>query len=133
VAYQWFAAAWPTMPETGGVGERMNGIPKYVASTTLAEVGWHNARLITGSVADAVAALKREPGQDILVGGSADLVNSLMPHELIDDDRLMLHSVVVDHGKRLFAEGNETKTLELVETTPLGPSVVVLTYRPAGR
>lgn len=111
----------------------MNGLPKYVVSTTLTELGWNNSRLIEGDVAAAVAALKEEPGQDILVGGSADLVNFLMRHDLVDEYRPMLQPVVVGHGERLFAEGNETKALELIETTPLGSSGVVLTYKPAGR
>jgi uncharacterized protein (DUF1330 family) len=110
-----------------------DALPKCVVSTTLDEVAWNNSRPIKGNVAEEAAKLKREPGQDILVGGSADLVNGLMRHDLVDDYRLMVHPVVVGHGKRLCAKGGETKAPKPVETTPLGPDVVVPTYSPAGR
>jgi dihydrofolate reductase len=133
VTYEGFAAAWPSVADEAGFADRMNSLPKYVVSTTLDDVAWNNSRLIKGDVADEVAALKRQPGRDILVGGSADLVQTLMQHDLVDEYRLMVHPVVVGRGKRLFREGSTMKTLKRVATTPLGPDVVVLTYRPAGR
>src|SRR5436305_2996163 len=72
VTYQGFAAAWPSMKDEAGFGDRMNGLPKYVVSTTLEEAAWNNSTLIKENVAEAVAALKQQPGQDILVAGSAD-------------------------------------------------------------
>jgi len=130
VTYQGFAAAWPTMEGTGEFGERINGMPKYVASTTLTETEW-NATLIAGDVAEAVAALKQQPGQDILVWGSADLARTLMQHDLIDEYRLMVYPVIVGKGKRLFKEGIGATTLTLVGTQTTDTSVVILTYRPA--
>lgn len=129
VTYQGFAAAWPTMTGTGDFGERMNNLPKFVASRTLTQMEW-NATLIEGDVAEAVAELKRQPGQDILVAGSADLVQTLMRHDLVDEYRFMVHPIVRGSGKRLFRDGSEPKTLKLVETKPFGSGVVVLTYHP---
>jgi dihydrofolate reductase len=110
----------------------MNGYPKYVVSTTLQEpLDWNNSTLIKGDVAEEVSMLKEQPGKDILVFGSADLVNALMEHDLIDEFRLMIFPVVVGSGKRLFGDGTGTTDLELVDTKTFGAGVVVLTYRPA--
>jgi dihydrofolate reductase len=130
VTYQGFAAAWPTMEGTGEFGERMNALPKYVASRTLDSVEW-NANLIRGDVAEAVAELKRQPGQDILIYGSADLVRTLMARNLIDEYRLMLHPVIVGTGKHLFSEGIDTTSLKLIDTKTTATGVLILTYRPA--
>jgi dihydrofolate reductase len=130
VTYEGFAKAWPTMTGTGDFGERMNSLPKFVVSTTLDEVAWNNSRLIKENVAEEVAALKQQPGQDILVAGSGVLVHTLMQHDLIDEYRIMLHPIVLGSGKRLFRDGNDTKTLRLVETKPLSSGIVVLSYQP---
>ena len=132
VTYEGFAKAWPTMEGTGAYGERMNGLPKYVASTTLDEVGW-NGRLIKGPVEDAVAELKRQPGQDVLVFGSGKLLHTLMQHDLIDEYRLMVYPVALGSGKRLFPDESEKKVLRLIETKTFSSGVVVLTYQPAGK
>ena len=133
VTYEGFAAAWPRMEEqTGEYGAWMNGYPKHVVSTTLQEpLEWNNSTLINGDVAGEVAALKEQPGKDLLVFGSADLVNTLARHDLIDEYRLMVFPVVVGTGKRLFGEELDTKELRLVEATPFDSGAVVLTYRPA--
>jgi dihydrofolate reductase len=133
--YEGFAAAWPQMEEqTGEYGAWMNGYPKYVVSTTLEEpLEWNNSTLIKGNVAEDVSRLKEQPGKDILIFGSADLVNTLMQHDLIDEFRLMVFPVVVGSGKRLFGDGIDTKGLRLVDSTTFGAGVVVLTYRPAER
>jgi dihydrofolate reductase len=133
--YEGFAAAWPQMEEqTGEYGAWMNGYPKYVVSTTLQEpLEWNNSTLIKGNVAEDVSRLKEQPGKDILIFGSADLVNTLMQHDLIDEFRLMVFPVVVGSGKRLFGDGIDTKGLRLVDSTTFGAGVVVLTYRPAER
>jgi dihydrofolate reductase len=134
LTYEGFAAAWPQMEEqTGEYGAWMNGYPKYVASTTLEEpLEWNNSNLIQGNVAEEVSRLKQQPGKDILIFGSGDLVNMLMQHDLIDEYRIMVFPVVVGSGKRLFGDGSDTKVLELVETKTFGSGVVVLTYQPAG-
>ena len=136
VTYEGFAAAWPQMEEqTGEYGAWMNGYPKYVASTTLKEpLQWNNSTLIKGDVAEEVRRLKEQPGKDILIFGSADLVNTLMEHDLIDEYRLMVFPIVVGKGKRLFGDTEETKAMKLVNTKQVGPDgVLILTYRPARR
>jgi dihydrofolate reductase len=129
VTYEGFAKAWPTMEGTGDYGERMNSLPKYVASTTLDKPEW-NASVMRGSVPKTVAELKQQPGQDILIFGSGQLVHTLMQSHLIDEYRLMVHPIILGSGKRLFSEGSEQQTLRLVETKPFSSGVVVLTYRP---
>jgi len=131
--YEGFAAAWPQMEEqTGEYGAWMNGYPKYVVSTTLEEsLEWNNSTLIEGNVAEEVSRLKEQDGKDILVFGSAALVNTLVEHDLVDEYRLMVFPVVVGSGKRLFADGIDKKVLMLVETKTFGSGAIVLTYRPA--
>jgi dihydrofolate reductase len=142
VTYEGFAVAWPNMmehyegprrAELGEYADMMNGYPKHVVSTTLKEpLEWNNSTLIKGNVAEEVSRLKQQPGRDILVFGSADLVSALMRHGLVDEYRLMTFPIVVGSGKRLFGDGLETTALELVDTKAFGSGVVVLTYRPAG-
>lgn len=132
VTYQIFAAFWPTAPKDGGFADRMNGLPKYVASTSLKQAAWHNSTLIKGDAAGEIAKLKREPGGDIFIYGSADLVNSLISHDLIDEYRIMVFPVVLGSGKRLFRDGSDTTHLRLVDTRTFSSGVVVLTYQPAG-
>src|SRR5438270_4510728 len=102
VTYEGFAAAWPGMEEsTGDFGKKMNSMPKFVASKTLDNGEW-NATIIKGDLIVEVAALKEQPGQDLLIYGSGDLVDELTRNGLIDEYRLMVHPVVVGSGKRLF-------------------------------
>jgi len=111
----------------------MNGYPKFVVSTTLEEpLEWNNSNLTKENVAEEVSRLKQQPGKDILIFGSGDLVNTLMQHDLIDEYRLMVFPVVVGSGKRLFGDGIDTKVLRLVETKTFSSGVVVLSYQPAG-
>ncbi len=132
--YEGFAAAWPQMEEqTGEYGAWMNGYPKHVVSTTLEEpLEWNNSTLVKGDVAEEVSRLKDQPGKDILVFGSGDLVNTLMQHDLVDEYRLMVFPIVLGSGKRLFGASEDTKTLKLIGTRTLGSGVVVLSYGPAG-
>ncbi len=131
VTYDGFAKAWPTMPNTGDFGERMNSIAKYVVSTTLETAEWNNSHLIKEHVADEIAALKQQPGMDILLAGSGQLLRTLMAHDLVDEYRLMLHPIVLGSGKRLFQEGVDTTVLRHTRTQPLGSGVIVLYYAPA--
>ena len=133
VTYEGFAAAWPHMTEQEGeYADMMNGYPKYVVSETLEEpLDWNNSTLIKGNLAEEVSRLKQQPGKDILIFGSGDLVNTLMEHDLIDEYRLMVFPVVVGSGKRLFGDGIETTVLSLVEATTFGSGVAVLSYSPA--
>ena len=133
VTYEGFAGAWPSVTDEVGFADRMNGLPKYVVSTTLTEpLEWNNSTIIKGDVAQEVSKLKQQPGGDILIGGSAQLVNTLMEHDLVDEFRHMVVTVVVRSGKRLFGKWGDTKALSRVETKTCGWGVVVLTYRPAG-
>ncbi|GGG44759.1 dihydrofolate reductase family protein [Hymenobacter glacieicola] len=128
VTYQGFAAAWPSMQDEDGFADRMNRLPKFVASTTLETTEW-NATLLRGDVVQAVANLKQQPNQNLLVYGSAELVRTLLPHHLIDEFRLMVHPVVLGQGKKLFTEESQA-TLTLVDSTTTRSGVLLLTYRP---
>jgi dihydrofolate reductase len=129
--YEGFAAAWPKMTNTGEFGEKMNSMPKYVVSSTLAEVEWTGSRLIKGEVAEEVRRLKKEPGGDLLLSGSAQLLNAMMQENLIDLYRFMLHPVVLGQGKRLFADGVDRRVLDLTETKRFSSGIVILEYVPA--
>ena len=133
VTYEGFAKAWPTMEGTGDFGERMNGMPKYVVSTTLQNPEWTNSHVISANVVEEIAKLKEEPGQDLLLAGSGKLLHTLMEHDLVDEYRLMLHPIVVGGGKQLFENEDQTKTLKLVEAKPFMSGIVILTYHPAER
>lgn len=127
VTYQGFAASWPQMEEsTGEFGRKMNTMPKFVASNTLREATW-NASIIQGDLAEQVAGLKRQPGGDLLIYGSGELVDALTRLGLIDEYRFMIYPVLVGRGKRIFTRGAET-TLRLTDTTTTSTGVVVLTY-----
>ena len=128
VTYQGFAKAWPTRTDTGAYGERMNSLPKYVVSTSLAEVTW-NASLIKDHIAEEVSKLKQESGQDVLVFGSGELVHTLMQHDLIDEYRLYLRPVVLGKGTPFFA--GPRPPLRLVSSDRVGEDAVRLTYVPA--
>jgi dihydrofolate reductase len=128
--YEDFAASWPS--RRNEFADRMNGLPKYVVSTTLEEAEWNNSTIIKENVAEEVSRLKEQPGQDILMYGSADLMHTLMEHDLIDEYRIWVHPVVLGSGKRLFRDESETKILRLVDTTTFSSGVVLLSYQPAG-
>jgi dihydrofolate reductase len=130
VTYEGFAKAWPTMEGTGDFGERMNSLPKYVVSTTLDTAEWNNSRLIKANIVEEIARLKQQPGQDILLSGSGQLLRTLMEHDLVDEYRLMVHPIVLGRGKRLFQDGIDTKALRLVNTSPFSSGIVVLYYEP---
>jgi dihydrofolate reductase len=128
--YEGFAAAWPTVTDEVGFAEKMNTMPKYVVSTTLADPEWNNSTVIKGDVAAEVARLKEEAGGDILVAGSGQLVETLMQHDLVDEFRLMVFPVVLGSGKRLFPDGADTTAFRLVEARPAG-SVAIITLQRA--
>jgi len=133
VTYDGFAAAWPTMEEsTGEFGQKMNAMPKVVVSSTLTDAAWNNTTIISGNLATEVAKLKQRYDGDILVAGSATLVHSLAEYNLVDEYRLMVHPVVLGHGKRLFPDGFPVAELQLAEFRQVGPDVLLLVYRPAG-
>jgi dihydrofolate reductase len=133
VTYQGFAQAWPAMGHDD-FGARMNSIAKYVVSATLtaSDTTWGDTTVISGDVAAQIAALKAQPGGDLLVEGSCQLVHTLVEHGLVDDYRLMVFPVVQGGGKRMFPdEMSDAARLELTESSTTGDGVVLLTYRPA--
>jgi len=133
VTYEIFAAFWPTAPKDEGFADRMNTIPKYVVSESLRTADWQNSTIIGGNPAGKIAELKQQAGGDILLLGSADLLNSLINRDLIDEYRLMVFPVVLGSGKRLFRHATDIAHLQLVDTRTFESGVIVLTYRPAGR
>ena len=130
VTYEGFAAAWPSQADEAGYADRINSMPKYVVSSTLQSAEWNNTSIISSDVAAEVARLKEEAGQDILIFGSAELVDSLADQGLIDEYRLMTFPVVVGSGKRVFKEGRSKLTLDLSKTTTLPNGVTVASYHP---
>ena len=128
VTYQGFAEAWPS--RSGEFADKFNNMPKYVVSTTLDEPEWNNSTVIKGDVAEAVAKLKEQPGGDILVNGSAQLVEALVEHDLVDEYRLMVFPVVLGGGKRLFDETSKAVALKLVESKPAGECLIHI-FEPA--
>jgi dihydrofolate reductase len=128
VTYEAFAAVWPWMPDAPGA-DIMKRLPKYVASRTLQSADW-NAQIIRGDVAAEVAKLKQEPGQNLLIYGSAQLVEYLRRHQLIDQYRLMVFPTVLGSGKRLFTSESITD-LKLVSSHITSTGVLILTYERA--
>jgi dihydrofolate reductase len=131
--YDIWAGAWGVWDEDadGMVGEftrRYNRVPKYVASRTLAELGWKNSHLLGSDVPGAVAKLRDEPGGEIRVWGSAVLIKTLAEHHLIDEYRLVVYPIVLGTGKKLFSDGFTPSTLTLVENRALASGVVINTY-----
>ncbi len=131
--YEDFASFWPR--QTGNpFTEVLDNTLKYVASTSLAEpLPWRNSELLPGDAADAVARLKQEPGKDLTVLGSGQLIQSLRRRDLIDEYVLLIHPLVLGSGRRLFPEGGPPSTLRLVNAVPTTTGVIIATYQPAGR
>jgi len=119
---------WPHMPDDNPYTQVINNVRKYVASTTLDEpLAWNNSTLLGGDAMKAVAALKAELPKDLVVLGSADLVASLMRHDLVDAYTLLVHPLVLGQGRRLFRDG-VAATFRLVDTTTTPAGVVIATY-----
>ena len=133
--YELFAAYWSQVTDPGDPrATRLNALPKYVVSTTLARVPWNNSRLLQGDMAGEVAKLKRQPGGELQVHGSAELVRTLMKHDLVDEYRLLIHPVVLGSGKRLFEGGTTPAALQLIDTkTTSRGSSPISTSRQASR
>ena len=135
VTYQEFASYWPRQTDETPGADFMNGVTKYVVSTTLPNVdGWQNSILIDGTnfVAE-IQRLKEQPGKNINVTGSAKLVQSLLRENLLDELRLLVHPIVVGSGKRLLAGDTGQVPLRLVDAQTFDSGVLSLTYQPADR
>jgi len=130
VTYEGFAAAWPE--RDGEFADKFNSMPKYVVSSTLEQPEWTNSTVVNGDdLVDAVSKLKQEVDGDVVVHGSAQLVQALLEHDLVDELRLMVFPVVLGTGKRLFGDPGDKKTLRLVDSNVVGDGVVILTYSAA--
>jgi dihydrofolate reductase len=129
VTYEGFAKAWPAMDDNP-FGQKMNAMPKFVVSTTLERPEWNNTSVLKGGddLVQEADALKRQFAGDILVAGSATLVQSLIAHDLVDELHLMVFPIALGSGKRLFADGVEPTTLTLVEVKQSG-TVALLTLQ----
>ena len=127
--YEGFAAAWPSMQ--GEFADKFNNMPKYVVSSTLEDPEWNNSTVLKGDLVEEVSKLKQEHDGDIDVHGSAQLVQSLLENDLVDELRLMVFPVVLGSGKRLFGETSDKKPLRLADSKMVGDGVAILTYQPA--
>jgi dihydrofolate reductase len=128
--YEGFAAAWPG--REGEFADKFNNMPKYVVSSTLEKAEWNNSTLLDGDVVEEVSKLRQQPGGDIVVHGSAQLAQTLLEHDLVDELRLMVFPVVLGSGKRLFGATSGKKPLRLADSRTVGDGVEILIYRPAG-
>jgi dihydrofolate reductase len=127
--YEGFADAWPA--RAGEFADKFNEMPKYVVSSTLKDPEWTNTTVLEGDVADSVKKLRDEVDGNIVVHGSAQLVNALIEDGLVDELRLMVFPVVLGSGKRLFGETSDKKALKLTDSKTVGEGVTVQVYEPA--
>ena len=131
VTYEGFASAWPSRHDDP-FSDKFNSMPKYVVSSTLKKADWNNSTILKGNVVEEVAKLKQRLRGDILVSGSARLVQTLIAHDLVDELVLMVFPVILGSGKRLFGETSDMKVLRLAESKTVGDGVVILIYKRAG-
>ncbi len=129
VTYEGFAAAWPS--RDGEFADKFNTMPKYVVSSTLENPEWNNSTVLKGDVTEEVGKLKQAHERDIVVHGSARLVQTLLERDLVDELRLMVYPVVLGSGKRLFGETSNKKPLRLADSKTVGDGVVILVFEPA--
>lgn len=129
--YDIMAAHWPHASEEAGA-QTFNDATKYVASRSRPRLEWANSVLIEGDAAEGIGALKKEDGPELQVHGSGNLIQTLLPHNLVDEYRLWVFPVVIGSGKRLFAEGTIASGLKLVDSKVSTTGVVMGTYEPAG-
>lgn len=132
--YDIFAASWPKATDPDDpIASRLNTLPKYVASTTLTEPEWAPTTVLTGDVPAAVAERKRQPGRELQVHGSGELVRTLHEHDLVDEYRLLIFPLVVGEGRRLFSDRGAATGLTLADSRTTGSGVAIHVYRPTGR
>jgi dihydrofolate reductase len=126
VTYEGFADAWPS--REGEFADKFNNMPKFVVSSTLENPQWENSTVLKGDLVDEVTRLKSEQDGEIVVHGSARLVQALLEHDLVDELRLMVFPVVLGTGKRLFGETSDKKPLRLMDSKTVGDGIAILIY-----
>jgi dihydrofolate reductase len=124
--YEGFAQAWPE--RDGEFADKFNSMPKYVVSSTLSDPDWTNSTVLEGDVVEAVSKLRSERDGNIVVHGSAQLVQTLVEHGLVDELRLMVFPVVLGTGKRLFGDTSDKRPLRLKESKVVGDGVAIMVY-----
>jgi dihydrofolate reductase len=130
--YDLQAYYWPNQKEDKyGIANHKNSMAKYVVTSRPLQAQWNNSTIINQNVMDEIATLKQQPGQDILIEGSATLVESLAQAGLIDEYKFLVHPTIMGSGKRFFKEGMGMTKLKLVESKPISSGVVLLSYVPA--
>ncbi len=136
VTYELMASYWPTASpatEDPVIIDAMNNLPKIVFSKTLEKVEWNNAKLVKGNIADEVAALKQQPGKDIVIYGSGSIVSTLTQLGLIDEYLIFVNPIVLGSGKPLFKGLKDRLSLKLLKTRTFRNGIVLLYYQPAGK
>jgi dihydrofolate reductase len=128
VTYEGFAAAWPSMKDEAGFADRMNGLPKFIASSSLKAAGWNNSRILPRDAEGELRRLREAAAGDILVYGSIDLARWLAPRGLVDEWRLLVYPIVLGAGRRLFAEAPAAMPLSLLESRPFEKDLVLQRY-----
>ena len=128
VTYEGFAEAWPS--REGEFADTFNRMPKYVVSSTLQQADWENSTVLRGDLAEEVAQLKAKHDGDVVVHGSAQLVQGLLEQDLVDELRLMVFPVVLGDGKRLFGGTSDKKKVRLTDSKTVGDGVMILVYEP---
>ncbi|MCD6014354.1 MAG: bifunctional deaminase-reductase domain protein [Solirubrobacterales bacterium] len=129
VTFEGFADAWPS--REGEFADKFNNMPKFVVSSTADGSQWNNSTVLEGDVADEVSRLREDQEGDVVVHGSAQLVQTLLEHDLVDELRLMVFPVVLGSGKRLFGETSEKRRLRLADSMTVGDGVNILIYERA--
>jgi dihydrofolate reductase len=132
VTYEGFAEAWPKR-SGDPFSAKFNSMPKYVVSQTLKRADWNNSTILKGNVVEEVSKLKQRLKGDILVSGSARLVQTLLANDLVDQLNLMVFPVILGSGKRLFGDTSDAKTLRLVDSKTVGDGVAIMVYKPADK
>ena len=130
--YEIFEAYWPHQAEDNAIARTFNATKKHVASRTLKSLQWNNSSVLGGDVVSAITALKRQPGQDLQIIGSGNLIQTLRAASLIDEYNTWTYPVVLGRGKRLFENGARPGALRLVASRVAKTGVVMSTYVPAG-